>query len=109
MSSTAVEIPVTVLLQERLRVGSIFSALSRHLDGKRLVARFEKGYCLLLEPGQDRAKAMWVRPKSFLRSDSHTMIVDTGTANFGRLVLSFDSSDDTDRAADQMNRLMSNG
>jgi len=108
MSSTAVEIPVTVLLQERLRVGSIVSALGHHLDGKRLVARFEKGYCLLLEPGQDKAKALWVRPKSFLRTDSHTMIVDTGTGNFGRLVLSFDSSDDTDRAVDQMKQLLSN-
>jgi hypothetical protein len=109
MSSTDVEIPVTVLLQERLRVRSIVNALSQHLDGKRLVARFENGYCLLLEPGQDKAKAMWVRPKSFLRSDSHTMIVDTGTGNFGRLVLSFDSSDDTDRAVDQMKELMPSG
>jgi hypothetical protein len=109
MSSTADEIPVTVLLQERLRATSMVSALDHRLDGKRLVARFEKGYCLLLEPGQDQAKAMWVRPKSFLRSDSHTMIVDTGTGNFGRLVLSFDSSDDTDGAVDQMKKLMSNG
>ena len=87
----------------------MIEALGPHLDGKKLVARFETGYCLLLEPGQDRAKAVWVHPESFSRADNHTMIVDTGTRNFGRLVLSFDSSEDTDRAVDQMNKLVSDG
>lgn len=98
MSTEVVELTVTVLLQENDLHWRRPPLGAPRLEGKKVLARFDRGYCILTERGQDPSKGLWARPSSFSRPDTHTIIIDTGSFNFGRIILSFDSAAETDTA-----------
>lgn len=60
--------------------------------GRRLI-KFERDICYVVEPGKNIFE---VKPKKLKRTDSVTLVAETGFWKYGRVSMRFDSAADAD-------------
>ncbi len=79
-------------------------SLYGRIIGRRLLVKFERGYCFLVDPAKN---VFNTKPKAIRRINSVTLAVTTGFLYYGKVSMRFDSLADADKVESGMNAIIS--